>query len=181
MGHVLVFDPCGVFLNSRGRVASWLLAASRHRTVRGEGDVSAASRRTGASSTSAGSLASGVRRAVAVGLLDPVERARVAGAVAAGEQRDGAGRGQRVVVGAALRKKTRSREVGGQTRGKRRDRCSRPPRTSSRCPRRPANENKVESGGVGRRGANPEDVHVAVDNNRIVALLALRGMPPLAN
>ena len=64
-------------------------------------------------------LAPGELRAVAGGLRDPVERARVAGAAFAAESFDGAGRGQRVVAAAALRKKTRSRAVGkadaGQT------------------------------------------------------------------
>ena len=68
-----------------------------------------------ASSTSAGSrwlLAPGELRAVAGGLRDPVERARVAGAAFAAESYDGAGRGQRVSAAAALRKETRSGAVG---------------------------------------------------------------------
>ena len=70
---------------------------------------------------------------------------------------------------------------GGRTRGKRRggwpdDRrgsCSRS-RSACRRRRRPAEENEVGSGGEGGRGANAEGVAVAVDNNRVVALLALR-------
>ena len=51
-------------------------------------------------------LAPSVLRAVAGGLRDPVERARVAEALAAPHRIDGAGRGQRVVAPAALCPKT---------------------------------------------------------------------------
>ena len=48
----------------------------------------------------------------ALDLSDPVERARVVGASGAPHVTDGAGRGQRVVALAALRKETRSGAVG---------------------------------------------------------------------
>ena len=68
-----------------------------------------------ASSTSAGSrrLAPEELQAFfALDLSDPVERARVVGASGAPHVTDGAGRGQRVVALAALRKETRSGAVG---------------------------------------------------------------------
>ena len=61
-----------------------------------------------ASSTSAGSLAPPVRvgiRAAALELSGPVERARVAGACFAPKEHYGAGRVQRVVAAAALRRR----------------------------------------------------------------------------
>ena len=73
---------------------------------------------------------------------------------------------------------TRSRAVGGRTRGKLRrhncNHCDRRSHSAGRRRRCPAEGNEVESGGEGGRGANLEVVAVAVRDQHVVALLALR-------
>ena len=139
------------FFYTRVRVP-WLRSGASAQDTRKGRCYKQASRCT-ASSTSAGSLASGVLRAVAGGLRDPVERARVTGAGAAPEGQDGAGRVQRVVARLTLRKKIRSRAAGGRTRGKPRGRCRRRSRSACRRPPDPAEENKVGGDGEGGHGA----------------------------
>ena len=63
---------------------------------------------------------------------------------------------------------------GGRTRGERRGRCRCRLRSARHCPPGPAEENEVESGGEGGRGANEEDVGVTVPDQLVVAVAALR-------
>ena len=64
------------------------------------------------------------------------------------------------------RKRGRERWVG-RTRGKRRGRCSGPPRSACRRRRRPAEENEVGSGGEGGRGADFEDNSISTEGTAV--------------